>query len=170
MAKLSSGPRKQRTRQHVIADISVHFVEGFILEEGYTARRLDSDYSYDLVLNTFDEHGFAEPGPVYFQVKASEKLTSVAKAYVFDLDIRDYNLWISEEMPVILVLFDASKRKAYWIAVQEYFDTGSDRKPKRGVKTVRIRGPKAAVLDGAAIQEIRQMKFLVRRPRLGVHS
>src|SRR5262245_2670641 len=66
-----SGPRKQRTRQHVIADLGVHFLEGFILEEGYTARRLDSDYSYDLVMNTFDANGYAEPGPIYFQVKAS---------------------------------------------------------------------------------------------------
>jgi hypothetical protein len=27
----SIGPRKRRTRQHVIADLSVHYVEGFIL-------------------------------------------------------------------------------------------------------------------------------------------
>lgn len=32
-------PRKQRTRQHVIADLSIHHVEGFILEEGHTADR-----------------------------------------------------------------------------------------------------------------------------------
>jgi hypothetical protein len=38
-------PRKQRTRQHVIADLSAHYVERFILEEGHTAQRLSSDYS-----------------------------------------------------------------------------------------------------------------------------
>jgi hypothetical protein len=37
MASQIRGPRKQRTRQHVIADLSVHYVEGFILEEGHTA-------------------------------------------------------------------------------------------------------------------------------------
>ena len=42
-------PRKQRTRQHVIADLSVHHVERFILEEGHTAQRLSSDYGYDLL-------------------------------------------------------------------------------------------------------------------------
>ena len=57
------GPRKQRTRQHVIADLSVHYVEGFILEEGHTAQRLSPDYSYDLVMRTFDEEGYAERGP-----------------------------------------------------------------------------------------------------------
>lgn len=38
------GLRKQRSRQHVIADLSVHHVEGFILKEGHTAQRLGSDY------------------------------------------------------------------------------------------------------------------------------
>jgi hypothetical protein len=37
MASPLLGPRKQRTRQHVIADLSVHPVEGFILEEGHSA-------------------------------------------------------------------------------------------------------------------------------------
>jgi len=64
------GPRKQRTREHVIADLSVHHVEGFILEEGHTTQRLGSDYGYDLLLWTFDEHGYAEPGSIYFQFKA----------------------------------------------------------------------------------------------------
>jgi hypothetical protein len=33
MAKQFLGQRKQRTRQHVIADLSVHYVEGFILAD-----------------------------------------------------------------------------------------------------------------------------------------
>jgi hypothetical protein len=65
-------PRKQRTRQHIIADLGVHNVEGFILEEGHTAQRLGSDYGYDLIMWTFDEHGFVEPGSIYFQCKARE--------------------------------------------------------------------------------------------------
>lgn len=61
MASQILGHRKQRTRQHVIADLSAHHVEGFILEEGHTAQRLSSDYSYDQLLRTFDEEGYAEP-------------------------------------------------------------------------------------------------------------
>src|SRR5262249_53494524 len=114
MASQILGPRKQRTRQHVIADLSIHHVEGFILEEGYTAQRLGSDYSYDLLLRTFDEEGYAEPGLVYIQVKAAESLDAVGSDYVFDVDIRDYHLWRREEMPVLLILFDAGRRKAYW--------------------------------------------------------
>jgi hypothetical protein len=56
--------RKRRTRQHVIADQSVNYVERFIIDEGHTAQRLQHDYGYDLELTTFDEQGYVEPGAV----------------------------------------------------------------------------------------------------------
>jgi hypothetical protein len=167
MAKLNLGPRKQRTRQHVIADLSVHHVEGFILEEGHTAQRLTSDYSYDLIMTTFSAEGYAEPGSVYFQLEAAESLHLVRSAYVFDVDIRDYNLWIHEEMPVVLVLFDASRRKAYWLAVQQYFQD-TTRQPKKGTKTVRVRVPRRQAVNRRAIQRIRQLKSFRQGPTLGV--
>src|SRR4051812_4015774 len=109
MARKIIGPRKRRTREHVIADLSIHHVEGFILWEGHTAQRLDSDYGYDLVLFTYDEQGYIEPDSVYFQFKATESLAVARSDYFFDLDIRDYNLWMFEKTPVILILFDASR-------------------------------------------------------------
>jgi hypothetical protein len=48
MTRKIFGPRKQRTREHVIADLSVHYVEAFILWEGHTPYRLTPDYGYDL--------------------------------------------------------------------------------------------------------------------------
>src|SRR5207249_1101828 len=99
MAKPPIRPRKQRTRQHVIADQSVHHVERFILDEGHTAQRLERDYGYDLLLFTYDEQGYAEPGYAYFQFKAAEQLAVVGASFVFDLDIRDYHLWMLEKMP-----------------------------------------------------------------------
>jgi len=80
-------PRKRRTRQHVIADLGVHHVEGFILEEGHTSQRLGSDYGYDLIMSPFDARGYAEPGVVFFQVKAAETLETVGSSYGFDLDV-----------------------------------------------------------------------------------
>ncbi len=67
MASKIFGPRKRRTRQHVIADLAVHHVEGFILEDGHTAEWTYHDYGYDLVMRTFDENGYAEPDEVYFR-------------------------------------------------------------------------------------------------------
>src|SRR3954471_20440350 len=121
MARKNFGPRKQCTREHVIADLSVHHVEGFILEEGHTTQRLSSDYGYDLVLFTYDEQGYIEPDSVYIQLKAAESLHAVGSDYIFDLDIRDYNLWILVKTPVILILFEASRRRAYWLHIQGFF-------------------------------------------------
>jgi len=157
MAKSNFGPRKRRTRQHVIADLSVHHVEGFILEEGHTAERLSSDYSYDLLMRTFDENGYVEPEPIYFQLKATESLQTIGSTYSFDVDVRDYNLWIHEEMPVILILFDASRKRAYWLAVQQYFDEDLTRQPKKGAKTVRVRVQERQPVNRRAIQRIREL-------------
>src|SRR5882672_10854813 len=147
MARKIFGPRKQRTREHVIADQSVNHVERFIIDEGHTAQELERDYGYDLLLFTYDEQGYVEPDFVSLQLKAAESLQAVGSGYAFDVDIRDYNLWMRERMPVILILFDASRRRAYWLAVQHYFREDEGRKPKKGAKSVRVRVPKRQMVN-----------------------
>jgi hypothetical protein len=161
------GPRKQRTRAHVIADQSINYVERFVLDEGHIAQRLDSDYGYDMVVFTFDEKGYFEPGSVYLQLKAAETLQTVGSDYVFDLDIRDYDLWHLENRPVILILFDASRRRAYWLAVQRYFWEDATRQPKKGAKTVRVRVPKRQVVTRRAVADWRDLKEQVHRWVIG---
>ncbi|HYT93366.1 MAG TPA: DUF4365 domain-containing protein [Gemmataceae bacterium] len=168
MASQMLTPRKRRTRQHVIADLSVHHVERFILEEGHTSQRLSSDYGYDLALSTYNEQGYIEPGLVYFQLKASETWEVVGSAHVFDLDIRDYNLWMLEMSPVVLVLFDATRRRASWLAVQKYFRKNATRQPKKGAKTVRVQVPVRQVVNQRAIAKIRDLKWESVKPVLGV--
>jgi hypothetical protein len=152
------GPRKRRTREHVIADLSIHHVERFILEEGHTAQRLGSDYGYDLVACTYDEHGYTEPGFLLFQFKAAEKLQAVGTDYVFDVDVRDYNLWTRETMPVVLVLFDASRRRAYWLHIQSYFREDEARRPRNGAKSVRVRVPAHQTVTRRAVRLMRDLK------------
>ena len=158
MVRKIIGPRKQRTRQHVIADQSVNHVERFIIDEGHTAERPGSDYGYDIVLFTYDSEGYAEEGSVYIQLKASEKLIQSGSDLVFDIDVRDYALWIAEPMPVILILFDASKRRAYWLYVQRYFAEAISRRPKANAKSVRVRVPKRQVVSRTAIRKMRAYK------------
>jgi hypothetical protein len=153
------GPRKQRTRQHVIADLSVHHIERFILAEGHTAQRLSSDYGYDLVLFTYDQQGYLEPGSVFIQLKATESLRASGADYVYDLDIRDYNLWTREESPIILVLFDAARKQAFWLPIQTYFRKSGVRQPKKGAKTVRVRVPIHQVFNRRAVATIRDLKW-----------
>jgi len=158
VARTEWTPRKRRTRQHVIADQSVNFVERFIIDEGHTTLRLEKDYGYDLVLFTYDEQGYAEPGLAFLQLKASEALERSGAGYVFDLDIRDYNLWVVENNPVFLILFDAARRRAYWLYVQGYFEGDARRTPKKGAKTVRVRVPERQTMSRRGVAQLRRFK------------
>src|SRR4051794_25105969 len=151
------GHRKRRTRQHVIADLGIHYLERVILEEGHTFQRLGSDYGYDLLMNTFDEHGYVEPGFVYFQCKATESIPDTGEDCLFDVDIRDYNLWRQEKAPVILTLFDADRRCAYWLSFQGYL-RDLVRRPAKATRTIRVRIPKRQRLTRPAIATIRDLK------------
>jgi hypothetical protein len=159
--------RKRRTREHVIASQSVNYVERFIIDEGHVAERVDSDYGYDLLVFTFDEDGYFEPGMVRLQLKASETLTMSGMDYLFDLDVRDYNLWMIEPMPVFLVLFDASRRRAFWADVQHYFAEDASRRPRRGAKTVRVRVPVRQALNRRAVARMRAAKQAIVNPYRG---
>jgi Domain of unknown function (DUF4365) len=66
--------RKRRTREHVIADLSVHHVEGFVLRCGWTVERKRHDYGLDLYMQTYNGDGETENGWVWFQLKATDSL------------------------------------------------------------------------------------------------
>jgi hypothetical protein len=166
MFKHSFGPRKQRTRQHVIADLSIHHIVGFILNEGHTAQRVESDYGYDLMLFTYDKEGYAEPGLVRIQVKAAEQLQAIGSDYVYDVNIRDYNLWMLEEMPVIFVLFDGSRKRAFWLAFQDYFLENASCRPKKGSKSVRLRVPMKQAVSRRGIARMRELKRKANLPAI----
>lgn len=61
MAKRANLPTPQRTREHIIADLNINFVERYILEHGHVADRDMTDYGYDIAIKTFDNLGFIEP-------------------------------------------------------------------------------------------------------------
>jgi hypothetical protein len=145
-------------------------VERYIIDAGHTAQRVEKDYGYDLLLFTYDERGYSEPDFLSLQLKAAEALSASGSAYAFDLDIRDYNLWMQERMPVILILFDASRRRAFWLAMQTYFQSHPDRRPRKGAKTVRVRVPVRQVVNCKAIAKLRDLKWAARRQALGGES
>lgn len=120
-----------------------------------------------MVLFTYDERGYAEPGIAFIQLKASEMLTRSGRDYVYDLDIRDYNLWVHEDIPIFLVLFDATRRRGYWLLVQPYFREAVSRQPKKGAKTVRVRVPTRQAISRRGVATIREV---MRRADLRVVS
>ncbi len=113
--------KKLRTREHIIADLSVNYVERFILEDGHTLERIRQDYGYDLVLRTHNKTGEIEPGIIFVQMKAVEQFRRVDGEIRFTISVRDILLWTEELAPVLLIVYEASTRTAHWCDVQDVF-------------------------------------------------
>lgn len=117
------GRRKQRTRAHVIADLSQNYLEHKVLLRGHILRRPEQDYGVDAVMFHFDEDGRIENGEVRFQLKATDRLKTVQGGSIATnaIDLGDLDYWSGEHgYPFILVIFDARLTRAYWLNVQDY--------------------------------------------------
>src|SRR5690348_17287631 len=107
--------RKRRTRDHIIADLSVNHVERWVLRCGWTVERTRHDYGIDLFVETYNEVGEVQNGRIVFQVKATDVLKTSANGAIIHLrlDWRDLLFWLNEPLPVILVVYDAQKDRAH---------------------------------------------------------
>jgi hypothetical protein len=155
--------RKRRTREHVIADLSVHHVEGPILRCGFTVERIVHDYGLDLSMTTYDAKGEVENEYVLFQLKATDHLkrTTDGTAIVLRVEKADLISWLDETYPVILIVFDAQAEVAYWLYVQAHF-AGPKATMGRGT-TVTIHIPAANVLDENAIRRFAAAKAAIHK-------
>jgi len=165
--KGSPAEYKFRTRAHVIADLSVNYVERFVIQEGHSCERFEKDYGYDLQIFTF-ENGAFENGYVYLQIKATDdlKLVKEDSAIAFPADRADINLWNGETYPVILVVWDAKTEIGYWLYIQPYLKnlekTGKFPLPA-GQATITVYLPVTNIIDGASIKKFRQYKNTIHR-------
>lgn len=125
--------RKKRTREHVIADMSLHHLGYRVVECGFTMEGVVSDYGYDATVFTFDRSGQMENGNIYVQLKATEaiKLSVNGRTVRFSISKKDLNLWQDEFMPVYLVVFDVRRGVAYWVYLQQYLE-------KNGISAARL--------------------------------
>jgi len=100
-------PKKQRSREHVIADLSVNFVERQALLCGFSVERIVHDYGIDLVLSTYTKNGEPQPGEILLQVKATDHLRVVREGRFVSCRIEraHLRLWLAETFPVILVVY-----------------------------------------------------------------
>jgi hypothetical protein len=145
--------RKRRTREHIIADLSVNFVERQVLFCGYTIERVRADYGYDLLMFTYDANGEREIGEVYVQVKATETLPLLKNSAViaWRLSRSDLASWLYSSVPVILIVYDAQGDQAYWLYVQRYFHNLPGFNLFVAGKTVTARIPSSQVLNPSAV-------------------
>ena|SRR5437867_1714283 len=97
--------RKRRTREHVLADLSVNYVEKCALLCGYAVQRITHDYGIDLAIATYNAAGEIENGEIRVQVKATDQLKTVAGGLYAVVRIArvDFRHWLLEPMPVILI-------------------------------------------------------------------
>jgi hypothetical protein len=115
--------RKKRTREHIIAALSENHFERIALLKGFSVERTAHDYGYDIFLFSYDTNGEMENGYISVQLKATDSLTLINgnSKVSFPVDKKDLNLWLKEFNPVILVIYDVSNNKAYWLYIQAYF-------------------------------------------------
>ncbi len=97
----------KRTREHRIADLSAHYVAGFVLRKGYTVAGHRHDYGYDLALSTGDyrygDDGELEPDSIKIQLKTTDNVKALNDGKTISLggiERRHILLWRQEHMPV----------------------------------------------------------------------
>lgn len=118
--------RKSRTREHVIADLSLHHVSGPVLRAGFTIEADHADYGIDAHIETFDADGAVENGLIFVQLKATDNIGTYRLEngdLSFPMDKRDLDYWSKEPYPAYLVVYDAQADAAYWLYIQNYLIT-----------------------------------------------
>jgi hypothetical protein len=73
------------------------------------------------------------------------------------VSIKDLNLWIKEHKPVFIILYDASRKVAFWLYVQAYYE-----KHKHEInlkqKTITLRFATSDILTENTIRKFRDYK------------
>jgi hypothetical protein len=151
---------KRRTREHVLADLSANYVEKQALRCGYTAERVRLDYGIDLVVQTFNRRGEVESSRILFQLKATDRPTTLASTNAVACRIEQANLahWLEEPFPVVLVLYDARSDAGYWLYVQHHFTKRAGFDLARCGKRVTVAIPRSNVLDRQAMRRLARVK------------
>ncbi len=152
--------RKRRTRAHVIADLAVNHVERFVLRCGWTVLRVIHDYGIDLLMDTFDAGGEVENGRVSFQLKATDNLARSADGTAVSIRIEWSNLlfWLNEELPVILILYDAQQDRAFWLYIQEFFRGHRWAERSSAATKVTVHIPVTNEVNEAAVREFARLR------------
>lgn len=161
--------RKRRTREHVIADLSMNSVERQVLLCGHTTERVFHDYGYDLLLTTYDGNGEPESGEVHLQIKATDALSVLRNGQTISwrLGRSDLARWLHDPAPVILLVYDAQTEAAHWLYVQRYFQSLPNFNLFAAGQTVTVYIPLAHVLD-AAVGQFAQFRDAISRQTIGV--
>ncbi len=162
--------KKKRPREHIIADLSVNYVERYVFLCGYSVERIEYDYGFDLVIFTYDANGEIQNGQIYIQLKATDSLKVLAnqETITFPLARSDLELWLFEPMPCILIVYDAQLDLAYWLYIQAYFENLQRFDLSQVGETLNVRLPKTNIVNQEAIKEFARYRDEILRQLQGV--
>jgi hypothetical protein len=151
---------KTRTREHVLEDLSVNHVEKWIFRTGFSVERIFRDFGLDLLMTTYNERGEVEPGRVVFQVKATDRLRVLndGKTVSFPVERQHLKQWLRENDPVILVVYDGARDRAFWLYVQAYFHGTTTVELFTAPQQATVRIPLTNRLNRRAIQKFREFR------------
>jgi hypothetical protein len=112
-----------------------------------------------------------ENGHILFQVKATDspQILKDGTALSFRVEVADLKWWQDEWMPVVLVVYDGQKDRAYWLHMQDYLNEKNvsldDLAPDQDRVTVRI--PIKNRLRPRSAETFRQLRNRVQETRKG---
>jgi hypothetical protein len=160
MAKRRSTDRKLRTREHVLADLSVNYVEKQALLCGFAAHRVRADYGIDLMVQTFNRRGEVENGWIPFQLKATDhiRLVDEGRAVTCRIERADLRHWLNERSPIILALYNAREDEAYWLYVRRHFASMTGFDINRVGELVSVSIPRSNLLNRQAMRILARTK------------
>jgi hypothetical protein len=156
------GPRKRRTREHVIEEMSVNFLERKVLERGHMlVHAPQREYGWDATMFHFSpDTGEIENGEVRIQLKATDHLDSKRKYATCRIQTKDLRYWYWEEqqIPLVLVLYDAQRHCGFWVAIRQYLDQRiSEVDPDQ--QTIELQIPWTNRVTVRAIDRFREMSL-----------
>jgi Domain of unknown function (DUF4365) len=109
-------------------------------------------------------------GLIYAQVRATDGLNADRLGRTIRCKIERSHLraCLAEAFPVILILYDAQKDRAFWLYIQARFGGVKRFRAMRGTKTLTVRIPISQVLDPAAVRLFRAYRKRIQAQTEGV--
>jgi hypothetical protein len=153
----------------VLAEMGVNFLERQVLRRGHQLKRVpEPEYGTDaLMLHFSPETREIENGWVEFQIKATDHVGFVNRGrdVACVIEIAHVHYWQWEiAHPVILILYDAQKHRAFWLDIQAYIE----RYPPTDQQTLTVHIPIENKVTVLAIDRFREMSLArARRPTQG---
>ncbi len=148
--------KKRRTREHVIADLGVNYVQRHILLTGHSSEVILHVYGIDLLMVTYNIDGEIENGHIEIQVKSTDRVAILKTSNVIAFKVEAAHLkgWQWEPMPVILIVYDAMEEgRAFWLYIQHYMNNHAHQIDSPDDQdTITLHIPMENQLDATAVE------------------